>query len=172
MLSVPTIATLAGFSGRAEASYSTFATSALTQATLLFTLVTELDAYPTDADDLALAVNAICEMADQIYLAQPYAAVAANPFASETIGSYSYAKLTAAAKAKQTTGLFWWDLAIERLSQADASIVDSGSVSALDRDSIYTTSDGDRALLGPAELDPVVAGYDINVELSPRPQLG
>jgi hypothetical protein len=172
MLTAPSVATLATFSGRAAASYSAFATSALTQAALLFTLTTDLTAYPTDTDQLDLAVNAICEMADQIYLSQPYAAVAANPFASETIGSYSYSKATQAvakAKSRQKTGLLWWDLAIELLSQADTSCVDSGSVSALDRDSVYTSDDGARAILGPADIDPIVYGEYVSAELNPRP---
>lgn len=130
MLPVPTIADLAQFTGRTVDSYSAFADQTLTQATLLFSIVTRLQEMPTEPDMAALAMNAILEMADRMYLEQGYAETIASPFQSETIGSYSYSKSSTAviARTGQTTGLFWWDLAVDELSVTGTSSVVSGSV--------------------------------------------
>lgn len=174
MLPAPTLAYLAQFTGRAESSFTDFADQALVQATLLFSVITKRTEYPDDADAAQLAINAICEMADRIYLEQPYQAAKATPYTSETIGSYSYAKGGYAAKAKdgQRTGLFWWDLAIDELSLAERSTVTSGSVSALERDHIYLDGDGDRFVIGPAEVDDTTTVGFYNAEMTPRPRLG
>ncbi len=174
MLSAPTTEELAAFTGRDEAGFSAFAAQALAQATLLFSVVTKLTEYPDDTQGDTLARNAILEMADRIYLEQPYAAAKATPYSSETIGSYSYAKGSSAAKAKEgaPTGLLWWDLAIDELSLAERSTVDSGSVSNLERQYVYDDGSETRAILGPAETDTTPLGYDINAELNPRPRLG
>ena len=174
MLPAPTLAYLAQFTGRAESSFTAFADQALVQATLLFSVITKRTEYPDDADAAQLAINAICEMADRIYLEQPYQAAKATPYTAETIGSYSYAKGSYAAKAKdgQRTGLFWWDLAIDELSLAERSIVASGSLSAMERDHVYTDGDGNRYVVGPAETgDSVTIGF-YNAETNPRPRLG
>lgn len=173
MLSVPAVTDLATFTGRDEASFTTFADQALVQATLLFSLRTKIPDYPADADLAALARNAILQMAERIYLEQPYAQARATPYTSETIGSYSYAKGSAAAKARdgQDTGLFWWDLALDELTEPQMSLVDSGSVSGLERD-IYIDSEGVRFILGPAELNTPDTYGDTNAELDPRPRLG
>src|SRR5687767_11870516 len=113
----PTVAELANFSGRAEASYLPYASTALLQAALLFTLVTGISDPPDDADQAQLINNAIMDMADDIYLKQPFRAVIASPKSSETIGSYSYTIGSAAFKAMtgDVTGLMWWDLALSIL---------------------------------------------------------
>jgi len=177
MLAVPSVANLAAFTGRAESSFTGFATQALTQATLLFSVVTRLTDFPTgtDPDTRQLAINAILEMADRIYLEQPYAAAKSTPYSSETIGSYSYAKGSTAAKAKdrQPTGLLWWDLAVDELSLPERSIVASGSI-AVDHTAVYCDADGNRYVLGPDQTDtgPDWLGADVNAELNPRPALG
>ncbi len=178
MLTAPSTADLAEFTGRDEDSFSAFAAQALAQATLLFSVVTKRSEYPDDADAAQLARYAILEMADRILLEQPYAAARATPYQSETIGSYSYAKGSAAAKARdgERTGLLWWDLAIDELSLAERSIVASGSVNGgVERQSVYSVDLGDgeqRYLLGPAETDPDDSYAFVNAELNPRPRLG
>ncbi len=175
MLSAPSTAELAAFTGRAVGTFSAFATQALAQATLLFTITTQLGDYPEDDDAEQLARNAILELADRIYLEQPYAAAKATPYNSETIGSYSYAKGGTFSRVREgeRIGLFWWDLAIDELAVADRSIVDSGSVANLDRADVYVDGDGNRYVLGPAEYTgPDGLGLDVNAELNPRPRLG
>lgn len=85
---VPTLSQLSTFSGRSESTYLAFNAQALAQATLLFSLQTEMTVPPEDTDLASLALNAILQMADSLYLAQPYVPLKAKPFQSETIGSY------------------------------------------------------------------------------------
>src|SRR3954462_13829194 len=98
------------FPARSVASFSAFADEALSQASLMFSIVTGLQAYPDDQDLEQLARNAIMELADRLLLEQPYAELVPRPFQSETIGSYNYGRSTATtAKIQngQKTGLFW-----------------------------------------------------------------
>ncbi len=156
MLSAPTTAELATFTGRAESSFGPYASTALAQATLLFALVTKLDTYPDDPNLALLAKYAIMQMADQLVLEQPYQAVKASPMASETIGSYSYTKSQTWQKvtAGASSGLTWWELAIDQLAQGDTSMVASGSYSAFERDDhVVQDPAGDGGyILGPADL--------------------
>jgi hypothetical protein len=131
MLPVPTTAQLAEFTGRPEASFGPFAITALTQATLMLQMLTKLDAMPDDPDRARLAVYAIAEMADRILLEQPYSSVKSSPFQTETIGSYSYAKVTPTSKTAQQgsrTGLFWWDIAVDELTVAGQTLTAHGSI--------------------------------------------
>ncbi len=174
MLPVPTLSYLAQFTGRAEDSFSAFADQALIQATLLFSIVTKREEYPDSEDQEALAINAILEMADRIYLEQPYATYKASPFQSETIASYTYSKGSTVGKARdgQPTGLFWWDLAIDELSLASRSVMSSGSVAAFE-DAVVANADGVRFVLSTSDLAEVTwLGTDDNLELNPRPRLG
>lgn len=154
MLPVPTIADLAAFTGRAEGSFSAFAPEALTQATLLFSVVTKLTEYPEDADSRKLAEYAILEMADRLLLEQPNAQILASPYQSETIGGYSYSKSSTAIKARtgQVTGLFWWDLAVDELRVVGTSDVASGSI-RVTLDELARDEDGRYRLVGPTEND-------------------
>ncbi len=150
----PSVAELANFSGRSEASYLPYASTSLLQAALLFTLVTGISDPPDDADQVQLIKNAIMDMAADIYLKQPFRAVLAKPMSSETIGSYSYTINSAAFKAMtgNVTGLMWWDLALSILGRAETAI-GSGSIAVFDRDhNIWTDSDGHLVLVGPAEV--------------------
>ncbi len=156
MLTAPTTADLAAFTGRPEAGLGAFAPAALTQATLLFSITTGLNEYPTDPDRATLASYAILELADRLVLEQPYAQTAASPFASETILSYTYTKATKTAKKVEDglpTGLRWWDLAIDELSAKDRSVVSHGSVEAFERGPDYVDDDGRRHILGPNDFD-------------------
>jgi len=169
MLPAPTLAELALFTGRDESTFPAYATQALAQATLLFSIVTKLDEYPEDPDGRQLAINAILEMADRMQLEQPYAASKASPFQSETIGSYSYSKGSAFTKAREgaATGLFWWDLALDELSLADRAQVSSSSVAAFERE--ITTASGDRTIVGPADcVESGIGFYNANTRSDPR----
>lgn len=175
MLPVPTVTYLAQFTGNDESSFTAFADQALTQATLLFSIVTHREDYPDDADQTQLAINAILEVAYRIYLEQPYSEVKASPFSSESIGSYSYSKSTVVQKARtgELTGLFWWDLAIDELTLADRSIVTSGAVTVFDNDSMYVdTSNQRKTVLGPADMNTPDVPFDVNAETYPRDPLG
>lgn len=154
MLPVPTIAELALFTGREESTFSAFATEALKQATLLFSVATKLTAAPADPDEALLAQYAILELADRIILEQPNAVILAGPFQSETIAGYSYSKGSTVAKVQKgrTTGLFWWDLAIDELRVAGASDVGYGSVHAT-IDGLAQDEDGVVFVKDPAEDD-------------------
>lgn len=156
MLPVPTIEDLSDFTGRPSDSYGPFAESALRQATLLFSLLTRLTAYPTDPDQAQLATMAILQMADRIYLEQPNAQIKAGPFQSETIGSYSYSKaaqlaISASAEGSKT-GLIWWDLALQNLTLPGMSNVTSHYIADVNGD-IYVDAGNDaRFLVTPAQL--------------------
>lgn len=169
MLPVPTTEDLAEFTGRAADTYGDFAAQALAQATLLFSVITKRDDFPDDADDRQLALSAILELADRIYLEQPHQATKASPFSSESIGSYSYSKnVLAQSKQGERSGLFWWDLAIDELTLVSRSLVSSGSVSALERDHLYDGDDGRRYVLGPADFHQLDLPYDINADNGPH----
>lgn len=113
---------LSDFSGRPEASYTaqgTFIATALKQATLLFKIGTCLVTLPDDPINLELAHTAILAMADTAILQRPHQTVMASPFQSESLGSYSYSKMSGAASRGTKTGVMWFDLAVEQLSECD-----------------------------------------------------
>lgn len=168
MLPAPTVDDLAQFTGQAAGSYGPYAGSALAQATLLFSVLTKREEYPTDPAARQLMVNAIVELADKIYLDQRYRDVKASPFQSETIGSYTYSKIIANAQKGKPTGLSWWDIAVEELSQVSRSLVSHGSVSALERDLHVKDDDDHRYVLGPADFPMPDLPFDVNAEKSPR----
>lgn len=165
MLPVPTTADLVVFSGRPAATYGTFADQALEQATLMFSIVTKLTAYPDDPDLAKLARFAILELADRLFLEQPYAEYIAKPFQTETIMSYSYSRTTpTASKVSQgiKTGLFWWDLAIDELQVAGQSVLAHGSIQVLP-DGLHLNDDGSYVVRNAAEDDD---GYPPYVRIS------
>jgi hypothetical protein len=133
VLTVPSVADLATFTGADPASYTSYANAALAQSTLLFMIRSEIyeqsevDAMP--AYNQQLEKNGILSMADSIYLQQPYRSVKATPFQTETIGSYTYSKpieygrgsaASLALKGEQT-GIMWFDLAIQMLAKRDVA---------------------------------------------------
>lgn len=150
MLPAPTVDELADFKGRDN--YGPYADQALAQATLLFSIVTKLNAYPSDPAQAQLARFAIMEMADRFYLSQPHAEIYASPFQSETIGSYSYSKVLNQARNNEATGVVWWDLAIDELSLVERSTVGSGAITVFENDDRYTNDAGRHALINPADL--------------------
>ena len=134
MYPVPLITDLSFFSGRPQASYTSFATAALAQAAIMFTFRTEITdpsqftGYDniTPADAQSLATTGICAMADYLYLRQPYQQVIASPMESENIGSYAYSKpiseearnAAALEVSGEATGVPLYDLAVQMLSAA------------------------------------------------------
>lgn len=131
MLPVPTQIDLATFTGRSTSTFGGFADQALAQATLMLSIVTKLTELPDDPDLKQLANNAIMELADRILLEQPFQSLKAGPFQTETIGSYSYSRLTPTLTKVQQgikTGLLWWDLAVDELSLPGSSVLSHGSI--------------------------------------------
>ncbi len=156
MLPVPTLDELSAFSGRPEATYGMFASMALEQATLMLSLVTRLTDYPDDPDLAKLARFAILELADRLFLEQPYAEYVAKPFQAETIMSYSYSRATPTASKVQQgikTGLFWWDLAVDELSQPGNSVLAHGSVGPIPAGLVLDGQTGQYVIRNAAEDD-------------------
>jgi hypothetical protein len=182
MIPVPTVLALAQFSGRPEDSYSGYAESALIQACIEFTIVTEITASDwdggyLDADDQLLATQAILARADWYFLRQPYQSVLANPLEGETIGSYTYSKpppvemrnVQAQELGVTMTGIPLWDLAVQYLSKRTrAAGVFYGGVKVFaregkDRDGVTmlrrNNETGELELLGPQDFDKTEAPF-------------
>lgn len=157
---------LGKFSGRPSQSYSAYADTALNQALLLFKIGTCLAQFPDDPMKAELAKNAILSMADNIFLAQRYQQAMASPFNSETVGSYSYSKTASAVQRGDSTGIMWFDLAIEQLSECDTGydgIPTGGGIGMYEYDGVVTASSGPDTVrfLGPEELEVSRSyGYD------------
>jgi hypothetical protein len=119
MPAFPTIdvASMSDFSGRPQASYtnSAYVTEASRQALLLFKIGSCLKELPEDETEAELVTTGLNAMADSIYLAQEYQKVMASPFQSESIASYSYAKMANSVANGKPTGVMWFDLAITQL---------------------------------------------------------
>lgn len=156
MYPVPVIADLANFSGRPAATYTGYANSALLQATIRFTHLTEITdpsqiqgfGAISAADNQLLAFNGILSLADNIYLQFPYQQAIASPFNSEMIGSYNYSKsamggaggtMSRLAPAAlelnlDKTGIVLFDLAVQMLAlRTRAAGVFHDGVSVFDR---------------------------------------
>lgn len=156
-LTPPAIEDLAAFSGQNESIYTDYADTCLSQATLLFELASGLDEYPdAGTPDGDLASNAICEMADALYLRLPFRKVLGSPFSSESIGSYSYSKLAPLVAQGIPTGLGWFDMAITRLGVegGTAGLLWGTSIAAFENDADIELNDlGHREFVGPEDID-------------------
>jgi hypothetical protein len=174
---VPSVSELATYSGRPESSYSTFADEALLQATLVFTVKTEItDASEVTGDDLTLANKGILSLADYLYLRQPYQGMIANPVQSETIGSYSYSKSAGGpvpglmGPSLEGTGVTMFDLAVQYLAKRERAggvyhegitLFEEGG--RVDQAALYTEdATGRRWVLGPADVNQVSVPWDVN----------
>lgn len=152
---------LATFTGDPNVATLPFAAQAIAQASLLLRAATCLFDMPSDADALMadMVKSAILSMADTFILRQPYREVVANPFMSETIGSYSYSKPHAKQVALsvtngQSTGDLWFDMVVNRYGVCDASLFASGGIAVFEYDGIFVpTSEDHQRLLGPADLN-------------------
>lgn len=188
MWPVQTVSDLADFSGRPETSYTGFAASALLQATILFTTITEngADDYPSMAtDDQFLANEGILAYADWTYLRWPFQQMIANPAMSENIGGYSYSKppplqvrnVQAQELSVITTGIVLWDTAVQFLSKRTrANGVFFGQVEGLEHAKyddqvrlLRRDEEGNLALLGPADFNQLdfPSGFVVNAPVFP-----
>lgn len=147
-LAPPTVADLATFTGRASNTFGVFAPEALTQAALLFYFATGLEEYPEDFQLASLAKYGILDMADKIYLSQPYKQATTSPFQSETIGSYSYSKLTKSVSKGDSTGVTWFDLAVNKLRAGGTGIGSSGSIEGMEWDGVEYQANGKPKIVG------------------------
>jgi hypothetical protein len=181
VIPVPSVAALADFSGRPETSYTSYATSALIQAAVVFTTVTELNwgnntDFPSlNPDDQMLCQLAITAYADWLYLRQPYQQMIASPAMSETIGSYTYSKpppiqvrnVQAQELGVGSTGVELWDTAVQYLSKRlRANGMFFGQLECFERTSDSSDRDigvvlrrdhrtGELAILGPGDFNQV-----------------
>lgn len=171
---VYTIEDLSSYSGRPQSAYTSYADTALAQATLLFKIGTCLADFPTEEPDASLAQYAILALADSIFLNQPYQQALATPFSSESIGSYSYTKSAASVAMGAKTGVGWFDLAIDRLSVCDQldDIPSGGGIEMFEHDGVFVQGQhvGNARFLSPQDVhtsrlygyDPA-PGYDPNI---------
>lgn len=143
---------VAGFSGRPEGLYPpVYTPNAIVQALLLFKLATCLTEWPEDEDMAQLAQFAILSMAENLVLAHEYAGIAASPMQSETIGSYSYSKVSAKVKLGEDTGIAWFDMAVQRLGVCETGDNVAGAkfnLFAYDMP-VVINENGDQFVLGP-----------------------
>lgn len=166
-----TIQDLSIYSGRPEQSYTPFSTTALAQSLLLFKIYTCLKDWPTDPDKADLAKMAVLSMADTLVLGQPYTLVQANPFSSESIGSYSYSKAQKQLAAGLPTGVSWFDLAIQHLGECETGPnggVITGSINVFENDAKFVEENGRRRVLGPADLIELDVPYFVSSQ-NPQP---
>ena len=184
---VPTQDELASFTGRPSASYTSYVNSALLQAAVMFTILSELSAddYAGLAPDFQLLANmGVMAMADWLYLRWPYQQVIASPLQNETIGSYSYSKpiqemarnAQALEVTAEKTGVDMFDLAIRRLARRRAmSGVFYGQITGFEhfaRDDAakvkWDPKECRMVLVGPADFDKIdMQFFDVNAQMFP-----
>jgi hypothetical protein len=187
---VPTPQELAEYTGRPLTSYTSYVNSALLQAAMMFTILSELgagDYAGMQPDFQQLANMGIMAMADYLYLRWPYAQALASPMQSETIGSYSYSKpveqMARNAQAievnSEKTGVDMFDLAVRRLARRQAmSGVFFGQITGFERrarsDEVWIGWDKHErrmVLTGPADRDQYdfPGGWAVNINAESFP---
>ncbi len=166
-LAPPTVGELATFTGRPNNVFGEYAVEALAQATLLFYLATEIESYPESLSLATLAKNGILDMADKIYLSQPYKEAVASPYQSETIGSYSYSRAVAAVKKGDATGVMWFDLAVNKLKSGGSGIGSSGSIQGMEWDGVEVVNDRAR-IIGAGGTQTPAGGWAWDIDTNPE----
>lgn len=166
-LAPPTVAELATFTGRESNTFGAYAVEALAQATLLFYLASSIEDYPAEDSLNKLVKYGILDMADKIYLSQPYKEDLASPFQSETIGTYSYSKTVNAVKKGNATGVMWFDLAVSKLKVGGSGIGASGSIEGMEFDGLGATSDGRAKIIGGSGSRSVESGWAWEIDTNP-----
>lgn len=149
---------LALSTGRDAAFYSNaFVDQAIFQATLLFRIATNREDLPEGETDAKLAELGILSMAEAIYLVQPFQETLYSPFSSESIGSYSYSKLSSAVAGGLPVGIGWFDLAVQMLSLGRNLDLAWGGIEAFEGDGDYVRGarKNNVRILGPADKQPV-----------------
>jgi hypothetical protein len=187
MWPVPTVAELADYTGRPVTSYTGYANSALLQATMMFTILSEnsvADYAGMPADYQQLANMGVMAMADWLYLRWPYQQVMASPLQNETIGSYSYSKpiqemarnAQAIEVTSEKTGVDMFDLAIRRLAKRSSlDGVYFGQITGFEhyaKDDLarvkWDPHEGRMVLVGPADVDQMdMQWFDVNSQNFP-----
>jgi hypothetical protein len=187
MWPVPTVAELADYTGRPVTSYTGYANSALLQATMMFTILSEnsvADYQGMPADYQQLANMGVMAMADWLYLRWPYQQVMASPLQNETIGSYSYSKpiqemarnAQAIEVTSEKTGVDMFDLAIRRLAKRSSlDGVYFGQITGFEhyaKDDLarvkWDPHEGRMVLVGPADVDQMdMQWFDVNSQNFP-----
>lgn len=184
---VPTVEELSEFSGRPAVSYTSYASSALLQAAVMFTTLAErtaADYGSMQPDDQQLANLGVMALADYLYLRWPYQQVLASPLQGETIGSYTYSKpVQAQARNAQAievnadkTGVDLFDLAVRMLAKRQrANGVFFGQITGFE---LFEKNESARIrfseehqrweLIGPEDMNQVdLQFFDINAEMFP-----
>lgn len=154
-LTVPTVEQVSKFSGRPVSEYTAFIDEALLQAALMlkYAGVTEM---PEEEDEITLIRYAISQMADSLYLSQPFDKINASPIVSQSMGSTSYSraaygKFLERIKAGAVTGVFWFDLCVTELG-VPVNEPESGSLILFERDlETYCIGDGREIILSPKD---------------------
>jgi hypothetical protein len=148
------------FSGRHLAAYPQgYTPQALKQSVMLFKMATCLRTFPDDDFDAELARYAILSMAEALVLSQPYNAALANPFQSESLGSYSYSKVSGAVMAGVPTGISWFDSAVmqlgicERVEEGTIGGGSSGGIEVFEHQGKFGPGLKNPRLLGPNDSD-------------------
>jgi len=164
---------IAAFTGRPVASFpETFiASSAIPQAVLLFKIGTCIfDPEKLTPDQQQMVDFAIISMADAIHLTAPYQSAKASPFNSESIGSYSYSKVAAAAQKGLETGIMWFDMAVGQLSVCDRASGDfqRGGIEMFEHDGTFVTGhvSGNVEYLSPVDRR-LSANFGFNLDPAP-----
>lgn len=191
MLPIPSVADLADFTGRPETSFSAYARSSLIQSALLLSIRTELGNDDYDGlvpDDQQMVLFGVMDMADYIYLRQPYQQVIASPLTNESVGSYSYGKAqqqvgrnaAALELGAETTGRIWYDLAYQLLAKRTrAGGVFSGGITVFEEGSkidqaeiMIRVEDNRLVLVGPQDVNQRTVPFDINSQIFPMDPSG
>lgn len=161
---------LSDASGRDVTEYTNvaFASKSIARAILLFKVGTCLgDVFPDDPVMAELATEGILALAEAMYLAQPFQKTLANPFQSETIGSYSYSKVSGAVLSGVPTGIVLFDLALSKLSVCHLTdgIPNGGGIEAFEHDGVFEDGvlPGNTQLLGPKDIDNLDFGVGFSI---------
>lgn len=144
---------LAQFTGKDPAEYGRYLYEALEQAGDLLELATGLTAMPEEGLLLRIARRGALAMAEAIYEGNQFRDYRHSPFRSETIGSYTYSLAEGNVLAGIPTGISWFDLAVDRLTESSVPTIMSSSISAFDRSGDIATAGGRQILVGPADTE-------------------
>lgn len=191
MLPLQPISALAGFMGVDETALTDYASQAILQATLQLGLAAQLDNSDYDGfppDDQRMVLLGIQDMAEYIYLRQPYKQLIASPLSNESIGSYSYSKAqqqvgrnaAALELGAEKTGRPWYDLAYQFLAKRTrAGGVFSGGITVFEEGSkidqaelMIRVEDNRLVLVGPEDVNKRDFPFDINAPTFPMDPSG
>ena len=107
---------MAEFLGRPVASFPSSVETKIKLAILLLKLATCRRTFPDDPFYQDVIKAAVFFMALDMSIKEKYEKHTASPFQSETIGSYSYSKMYNTVQNKDSTGILWFDTAVDALS--------------------------------------------------------